>query len=161
MARPRKYDGVVYRRTGTQTWWMRYWDGAGTRHEESTRTSDWKEAQKRLRERLQARDDNVLEIVRSGEHTTFREWATVFLDHHSKPPLRSAKTHESHQRAVKHLSRAIGSRTLTEISPGVIEGYLRARLLARFRERRARASSNRAFSNPRRCIRSSGCCDGC
>ena len=64
MARPRKHDGVVYRRTGTQFWWMRYYDRAGTRREEPTGTTDWKEAQQKLRERLQARDDNVLEIVR-------------------------------------------------------------------------------------------------
>jgi hypothetical protein len=25
MARPRKHDGVVYRRQGTQFWWMPYW----------------------------------------------------------------------------------------------------------------------------------------
>lgn len=59
MARPRKHDGVVYCRKGTQFWWMRYWDSAGNRREEPTGTADWKEAHKKLRERLQARDDNV------------------------------------------------------------------------------------------------------
>jgi hypothetical protein len=33
-------------------------DRAGVRCEEPTGTTDWKEAQKKLRERLQARDDN-------------------------------------------------------------------------------------------------------
>lgn len=45
MARPRKHDGVVYRRRGTQFWWIRYWDRAGVRREEPTGTADWKEAQ--------------------------------------------------------------------------------------------------------------------
>jgi hypothetical protein len=50
MARPRKHDGVVFRRKGTQFWWIRYRDRTGTRFTEPTGTTDWKEAYKRLRE---------------------------------------------------------------------------------------------------------------
>jgi integrase len=135
MARPRKHDGVVYRRNQSQFWWMRYWDRAGQRQEEPTRTADWKEAQQKLRERLQARDDNVLEIVHKGERTTVREWAELFLENYSKPPLRSEKTHESHQRAIKHLLQVFGSRKLTDLSADMIEGYLRTRLRARVRRK--------------------------
>jgi integrase len=135
MARPRKHDGVVYRRNESQFWWMRYWDREGQRREEPTRTADWKEAQQKLRERLQARDDNVLEIVHKGERTTVREWAELFLENYSKPPLRSDKTHESHQRAIKHLTQAFGSRKLTDLSADMIEGYLRTRLRARVRRK--------------------------
>ena len=135
MARPRKLDGVVYRRRGTQLWWIRYWDRTGKRRQEPTRTTDWKEAQKKLRERLQARDDNVLEIVHKGEHTTLREWADLFLENYSKPPLRSRKTHESHQRAVGHLNHVFGTCMLTELSADRIEGYLRNRLKARVRRK--------------------------
>jgi integrase len=135
MARPRKHEGIVYRRKGTQFWWMRYWDRAGQRREEPARTADWKEAQRKLRERLQARDDNVLEIVRKGEHTSVSEWAEMFLENHSKPPLRSRKTHESHQRAIKHLTQVFGSRKLTDLSADLIEGYLRTRLRARVRRK--------------------------
>jgi integrase len=135
MARPRKHDGVVYRRNESQFWWMRYWDRAGQRREEPTRTADWKEAQQKLRERLQARDDNVLEIVHKGERTTVREWAELFLENYSKPPLRSDKTHESHQRAIKHLLQVFGSRKLTDLSADMIEGYLRTRLRARIRRK--------------------------
>src|SRR6202521_1509048 len=135
MARLCKHDGVVYRRNESQFWWMRYWDREGQRREEPTRTADWKEAQQKLRERLQARDDNVLEIVHKGEHTTVREWAELFLENYSKPPLRSDKTHESHQRAIKHLMHAFGSRKLTDLSADMIEGYLRTRLRARIRRK--------------------------
>ena len=135
MARPRKHDGVVYRRNESQFWWMRYWDREGQRREEPTRTADWKEAQQKLRERLQARDDNVLEIVHKGERTTVREWAELFLENYSKPPLRSEKTHESHQRAIKHLLQVFGSRKLTDLSADMIEGYLRTRLRARVRRK--------------------------
>lgn len=131
MARPRKHDGVVYRRKGTQFWWMRYWDRAGIRREEPTGTADWKEAQKKLRERLQARDDNVLEIVRKGEQLTFKQWAELFLEHYSKPPLRTPKTHEMHVRAVMHLAKAFGDQRLTDLSSDAIEGYLRYRLRQR------------------------------
>ncbi len=135
MARPRQHDGVVFRRAGSQLWWMRYRDRHDVRHEESTGTPDWKEAQKKLRERLHARDENILEIVHNGERTTFRQWAETFLEHYSKPPLRAQKTHESHERAVKHLNRALGDRLLGELSADMIEGYLRARLRARVRHK--------------------------
>jgi len=135
MARPRRLDGVVYRRRDTQLWWIRYWDLTGTRRQEPTRTADWKEAQKKLRERLQARDDRVLEIVHKGEHTTFREWADLFLENYSKPPLRSHKTHESHRRVVGHLNHVFGTCMLTELSADRIEGYLRNRLKARVRRK--------------------------
>jgi len=70
MARPKRHDGVVFRRKGSKLWWMRYCDRSGQRHRESTLTENWQEAQKRLRERLLARDDNVLEVVRRGEGLT-------------------------------------------------------------------------------------------
>ena len=80
-------------------WWMRYWDRDGTRRLESTETSDWQEAQTRLRERLQARDENVLAMVRRGQQLRFHEWADFFLEHYSQPPLRSMKTHAANQNA--------------------------------------------------------------
>ena len=55
MARPKKHDGVVYKRKGTKIWWMRYCDKSGERHFESTGTEDWQEAQTILGQRLQAR----------------------------------------------------------------------------------------------------------
>ena len=135
MARPRKHDGIVFRRSGSQFWWMRYRDKNHVIQKESTGTDDWKEAQKKLRERLQARDENVLEIVHTGEQTAFRDWARTFLDTYSKPPLRMKKTYESQERAVMHLNQAIGDRRLSELSADMIEGYLRARLQARVRRK--------------------------
>ena len=41
MARPRKHDGVVYKRGGTKVLWMSYLDRAGKRIRESTFTEDW------------------------------------------------------------------------------------------------------------------------
>jgi integrase len=135
MARPRKHDGALYRRSGTRFWWMQYRDTAGTRHREPTGTSDWKEAHKKLRDRLQARDDNLLEIVRKGEQLSFKDWADLFLDNYSKPPLRTPKTHEAHVRAITHLTQAFGARKLTDLSADAIEGYLRHRLRQRVRRK--------------------------
>ncbi len=61
----------LYRRG--RFWWMRYRDRDGTRRLESTGTADWQEAQTRLRQRLQARDENVLSLVRRGQQLTFNE----------------------------------------------------------------------------------------
>ena len=66
-----KHDGGLYKREGSKVWWMRYRDKDGIRHRESTLTEDWGEAQKCLRERLQARDNNTLPALRRGQDLTF------------------------------------------------------------------------------------------
>ncbi len=75
MARPSKHDGIVYQRKDGKIWWMRYRDRDGKRRLESTGTEDWHEANRVLRDRLQARDNNSLDIVRKGEQLTFNDWA--------------------------------------------------------------------------------------
>ena len=126
MARPKKHDGVLYRRG--RFWWMRYRDRDGTRRLESTETTDWQEAQTRLRERLQARDENVLAVVRRGQQLTFHEWADFFLEHYSQPPFRSSKTHAANQNALKQLKPVFGEQRLSAIGAEDIEEYLRWRL---------------------------------
>src|ERR1700743_3879719 len=103
MARPSKHDGVVYRRKDSKIWWMRYRDRDGIRRLESTNTDDWQEAQRQLRERLQARGNKTLATVRRGEQLTFGEWADFFIDNYSKPPHRAVKTHEVNENALKTL----------------------------------------------------------
>ena len=126
MARPKKHDGILYRRG--RFWWMRYRDRDGTRRLESTGTTDWQEAQTRLRERLQARDENVLALVRRGQRLTFDEWADFFLEHYSQPPFRSVKTHAANQNALKQLKPVFGVQTLSAIGAEDVEEYLRRRL---------------------------------
>lgn len=81
---------------------MCYFDRSGKRIRESTFTEDWQEANKKLRERLGARDNRVLEIVRKGEQMGFEPWGDFFLENYSKPPIRAAKTHNANLRATKH-----------------------------------------------------------
>ena len=133
MPRARKYDGVVYPRTGTSIWWIRYRDRNGVPRRESSLTADWQEANKRLRERLQSRDDNLLEIRRKGETLTYGQWADFFLETYSKPPIRAAKTHEANGRCVMHLKTALGMSKLGDITADSIESYLRDRLRQRVR----------------------------
>ena len=131
MARPSKHDGVVYARSGTNLWWMRYRDRVGIRRQEPTGTADWDEAQRKLRERLQVRDENILEIIRKGEQLLFNEWADFFLENYSKPPMRMPKTNQANLRAMKHLKAAFGSQKLAYVSADDIETYLRRRLQQR------------------------------
>jgi hypothetical protein len=133
MPRARKYDGVVYRRAGTEIWWIRYRDRKGIARRESSQTADWQEANKKLRERLQARDENLLEVVRKGETLAFGQWADFFLENYSKPPMRAEKTHEANRRCVKHLKAAFGTSRLVNITADSIELYLRERLRQRVR----------------------------
>jgi integrase len=133
MPRARKYEGVVYRRAGTEIWWIRYRDRKGIARRESSQTADWQQANKRLRERLQARDENLLEVVRRGETLAFGQWADLFLENYSKPPLRAAKTHEANERCIKHLKVAFGATRLVDVTADSIDLYLRERLRQRIR----------------------------
>jgi integrase len=126
----------VYQRNDSKIWWMRYRDRSGRRRFESTQTEDWHEAQRKLRERLQARDNNTLHVVRKGEQLLFNEWADFFLEHYSKPPIRAAKTHEANQAALKTLRPVFGPMKITEIDATEIELHLRSRLQQRRRVRR-------------------------
>lgn len=135
MARPRKHDGVVYKRSGTKVLWMSYLDRDGKRIRESTFTQDWQEANRKLRERLHARDERVLDIVRKGEQMGFEAWVDFFLENYSKPPMRAAKTHDANMRASKHLKSAFQSHKLADLSADEIELYLRRRLRDRVRFR--------------------------
>ena len=132
MARPVKHDGGLYKRDGSKVWWMRYRDKEGIRRRESTLAEDWGDAQKYLRERLQARDNNTLPALRRGQDLTFGEWADFYLENFSKPPFRALKTHEVNQRALKHL-RMFKNTKLAELTADDIEMYLRGRLKQRVR----------------------------
>jgi len=133
MPRPSKHDGVLYRRKESAIWWMRYRDKGGQRRFESTGCIDWEDANKRLRERLTARDQNVLEVIRKGEQLSFREWADFFLQNYSQPPLREAKTHQANMRALKHLNNSFASKPLATLRADEIDLYLRSRLKQRVR----------------------------
>jgi integrase len=110
---------------------MRYRDKDGIRRRESTLTEDWGEAQKCLRERLQARDNNTLPALRRGQDLAFGEWADFYLENFSKPPFRAPKTHEVNQRALKHLRTVFENTKLAEQTADDIETYLRGRLKQR------------------------------
>lgn len=131
MARPRKHDGRLFRKEESKFWWMDYRDREGKRQRESTTTDNWDEAQKRLRERLQARDSNTLRFLRKGEQITFAQWSGHFLESFSKPPMRAAKTHLSYTRVAKHLNAGFGEALLADLTADAIETYLRHRLQQR------------------------------
>lgn len=135
MSKPRKHDGVVYARKDGKIWWIRYWDRNGKPRRESSHTADWDEANRRLRERLQARDGNLLEVIRKGEALTFEEWVDSFLKNFSKPPMRAAKTHDANIRCANHLVVAFAGKKLVDLSADAIEQYLRDRLEQRVRVR--------------------------
>jgi len=133
MSKPQKQDGIVYARNDGKVLWIRYRDRNGKRCRESAGTEDWQEANRKLRERLQARDGNLLEAIRKGEALGFEEWVDSFLENYSKPPIRAAKTHEANLRCANHLKAAFSARKLVEITADAIEDYLRRRLRQRVR----------------------------
>ena len=115
---------VLYiRRKDGKVLWMVYRDRNGKRVRESTYTDDWQEAQRKLRERLQSRDDRVLEVVRKGEKLQFSDWVDFFLENYSRPPIRAEKTHAGQRAVGKHLKAAFGQRQLL-ISPRTISSTI-------------------------------------
>jgi len=137
LARPSKHDGSIYPRKDGKVLWMVYRDRNGRRIRESTNTEDWQEAQRKLRDRLQARDDKVLEVVRKGEQLHFADWVDFFLENYSRSPIRAEKTHEANERAASHLKETFGQRSIGDITADDIEHYLRRRLQARVQVRTA------------------------
>ena len=135
MARPSRHDGVLYQRRGSNHWWMRYRDRDGQRRQETTKTDDWQEAQRKLRERLQARDENTLQTIRRGEQLVFDKWVEFFLENYSQPPIRAAKTHRANVMALKHLTPEFANRKLVDIDADQIERYLRRRIREKVRVR--------------------------
>jgi integrase len=148
MAKRRNHDGCIYPRKETKVWWMHYRDRNGIRRSESTGTEDWQEAQKRLRERLDARDNNVLEVVRKGESLSFGQWADFFLENYSKPPMRAEKTHQTNLRVAKHLKPAWGTSKLVDISADHVELYLRERLRQHVRVKASHGYRERGVLKP-------------
>ena len=148
MARPVEQDGAVYRRQDSSFWWMRYRDRQGILRKESTGVNDWQAAQKKLRERLHARDGNILDIVRRGESLNFGQWADFFLGNYSKPPIREPKTHSANLRATKHLKFAFGARKLLDITADDIELFLRERLRQHIRTKTKNGYHERGLVKP-------------
>jgi hypothetical protein len=126
--RPRNSNGAVFRRDGSSNWWIRYRDDEGRIRRESTRFKDQEEAEKLLRERLQARDHGALRALLQGNALTLNEWADWFLENRSRPPFRAMKPHLENLNALKFLRPAFGCMRLTEISSDAIEEYILRRL---------------------------------
>ena len=128
MARPRKTSGRVYPRKESVFWWVCYRSREGQIIKESTGTIDREEAERFLRERLNARDDGKLSAILSSKNLTFDEWADWFLEKRSKPPYRSEKTHHQNANAVKLLRPVFGTLRLSGITPEAVEDYIQKRL---------------------------------
>ena len=78
MARPRKHDGVVYRRNDSNVWWMRYRDKAGRRRLESTNTADWDEAQRSFASVSAAETTTTLDVRSQGQAAHVRRMGGLF-----------------------------------------------------------------------------------
>src|SRR5437773_432677 len=128
MSRPRKVGGTVYRRKDSAFWWISYRNREGHVVLESTGTADREEADRFLRERLDARDEGMLSTVLASKNLIFGEWADWFLERRSKPPFRAEKTHLQNLRIVQLLRPTFGTQRLADITTEAIEDYLHRRL---------------------------------
>jgi hypothetical protein len=126
--RPRKGEGAVYQRDDSQFWQVWYRDQKGEIQRESTSTTDRQEAERFLRDRLDARDEGRLSTVLNSKQLTFGQWADWFLERRSKPPFRSAGNHQQNVNALKFLRPVLGEIALSDITAEAIEDYLAERL---------------------------------
>ena len=126
--RPLKTTGTVYPRLNTKYLWARYRNREGRIIKESTGTTNQEEAERFLRDRLDARDEGILPTILAGKSLTFDQWADWFLDRRSKPPYRAEKTHLENLNALKFLRPVFGTLRLSEITSEAIEEYIEQRL---------------------------------
>jgi len=127
--RPENGNGNVYQRNGSVFWWMWYRDREGKLRRESTGTADEQEANRILRDRLDARDDGRLPAILAGKSLTFDQWADWFLENRSKPPNRKEKTHLENLNALKFLRPRFGKILLAEISAGGVADHFVTQML--------------------------------
>ena len=161
MARPSKHDGVVYKRNDGRILWMSYRDRSGKRIRESTFTEDWDEAQRKLRGRLQSRDDSILDIVRKGEHFRFAEWVDFFLQNYSQPPIRAHRTHEANLRCSAILKRLSRTGIWAISQPTMWSSTCGAGCRIECNSELPQVSFSAGGSSPQRCIRNCGCFAEC
>jgi integrase len=126
--RPPKLGGAVYQRKNSEFWQVRYKDQKGEIIRESAATANRQQAERFLRDRLDARDDGNLATVLTSKQLTFNQWANWFLERRSTPPFRSAGNHQQNLNALKFLRPVFGERALSEITAEAVEDYLRERL---------------------------------
>jgi len=133
--RPPKHGGTVYKRQDSDIWQVRYKDQKGEMIRESAATTDREQAERFLRDRLDARDEGRLSVLLHSKQLTFNEWADWFLEKRSKPPFRSAGNHEVNLNALKSLRPVFGETALSDITSEGVENYLTDRLQSRCRIR--------------------------
>jgi integrase len=126
--RPRKGEGAVYEREDSQFWQVWYRDQKGEIQRESTGSTDRQEAERFLRDRLDARDEGRLSTVLNSKELTFGQWADWFLERRSKPPFRSPGNHQQNLNALKFLRPVFSDVALADITAEAIEDYLAERL---------------------------------
>jgi integrase len=126
--RPPKSGGAIYKRSNSELWQVRYKDRKGEIIRESAGTSDRQEAERFLRDRLDARDDGNLTALLTSKQLTFNQWADWFMERRSKPPFRSEGNHQQNTNALKFLRPAFGELALSEITSEAVEAYLGDRL---------------------------------
>lgn len=146
--RPRKGEGAVYQRDDSQFWQVWYRDRKGEIQRESTGTTDRQEAERFLRDRLDARDEGRLSTVLTSKQLTFGQWADWFLERRSKPPFRSDGNHQQNLNAMKFLRPVFGGVALSDITAERIEDYLAERLRSGRRVRTQRGLELRGTLKP-------------
>ena len=161
MSKQRKQDGVVYSRKDGKVLWIRYRDRSGKYCRESAHTEEWEEANRKLRERLQARDGNLLEVIRTGEVLGFGEWVDSFLENYSKPPLRAQKTHEANMRCATHLKAAFPGENWWRSLPMLSKTTFVSAFVSVFGSNSLVGTVKRESSNRPRCTRSFGFSGAC
>ena len=126
--RPRRIEGAVFQREDSQFWQVSYRDQKGEIVRESTGATDRQEAERFLRDRLDARDEGRLSTVLRSKLLTFGQWADWFLERRSKPPFRSEGNHQQNLNAMKFLGPVFGEVALSDLTAEAIEDYLAERL---------------------------------
>ena len=130
---------ALYRRTTSGPWYADYFDQFGKRKRQSLKTTNKREAERRLRRILNRAEDIKLGVARPEppKLVTFGEFADKYLRHHASKKQDGGKMDRS--RLQNHLRRRFGTRPLAEIHREDVARYQADRMM----EKAAPATVNR------------------
>lgn len=142
----RRGDGSIFQQPGCKTWTIQYYSLAGKRVRESTGTSDFKTAQKILREKLHAVDKGEPIEPRRRHQVTCAE---LFVETERDYRIQGRKSADALRRRWAHLQPMFGDRAARNVNDDALKAYVDARLASKA----APATINRELACLKRTLR--------
>src|SRR5690348_5273297 len=116
-------EGRIFPRGKLSTLWIAWW-ADGREYRETARTTDLRVAQRKLRDKLAAKDKGET-YVPGAQRVTLGRLADMLSEHHETAGTQSARRIAQ---CMRHIVEHFGTdRRATKVTYALLEGYVRAR----------------------------------